>query len=194
MPLILTHGWPWTFWDFHKVIGPLSDPAAFGGDAADAFDVVVPSLPGFGFSTPLTKTGLALREITDRWVVLMRDVLGYQRFATQGGDIGAIVSADLGHAYAEHLIGVHVNLAVPLSLELPPASDYSAEEEGWFEKTNTSLSKRVAMLPFKAQNHRQRHTASQTHRLGYVPGSWRNGGPGAIAAGMSNNDLLKMSC
>ena len=58
IPLILTHGWPWTFWDFHKVIRPLTDPAAFGGDPADAFDVVVPSLPGFGFSTPLTKPGV----------------------------------------------------------------------------------------------------------------------------------------
>ena len=76
MPLILTHGWPWTFWDFHKVIRPLTDPAAFGGDPHDAFDVVVPSLPGFGFSIPLAKTGIAIREVSDRWVVLMREVLG----------------------------------------------------------------------------------------------------------------------
>ncbi len=58
LPLVLTHGWPWTFWDFHEVIGPLADPAAHGGDPEDAFDVVVPSLPGFGFSTPLTKPGV----------------------------------------------------------------------------------------------------------------------------------------
>src|SRR5215510_1127401 len=127
MPLILTHGWPWTFWDFHKVIRPLTDPAAFGGDPHDAFDVVVPSLPGFGFSTPLAKTGIAIREVSDRWVVLMREVLGYDRFAAQGGDIGALVSADLGHAHAEHVIGVHLNMAIPLSMELPPESDYSPE-------------------------------------------------------------------
>lgn len=135
MPLILTHGWPWTFWDFHKVIRPLSDPAAYGGDAADAFDVVVPSLPGFGFSLPLTQTGIAVREVTDRWVTLMTEVLGYQRFGAQGGDIGALVSTDLGHVYPERLIGVHLNLAIPLSRELSPASEYSDEEQGWFAKT-----------------------------------------------------------
>jgi pimeloyl-ACP methyl ester carboxylesterase len=112
-----------------KVIRPLSDPAAFGGDPRDAFNVVVPSLPGFGFSTPLAKTGIAIREVSDRWVVLMREVLGYKRFAAQGGDIGALVSTDLGHAYAEHLIGVHLNLAIPLSMELSPESEYSAEEK-----------------------------------------------------------------
>jgi pimeloyl-ACP methyl ester carboxylesterase len=135
MPLILTHGWPWTFWDFHKVIRPLTDPAAFGGDPHDAFDIVVPSLPGFGFSTPLAKIGIAIREVSSRWVTLMREVLGYQRFAAQGGDIGSIVSTDLGHAFAEHLIGVHLSMAIPLSMELPPESDYGAEEKSGFAKT-----------------------------------------------------------
>lgn len=135
MPLILTHGWPWTFWDFHKVIGPLSDPAAFGGDPRDAFDVVVPSLPGFGFSTPLAKMGIAIREVSDRWVVLMREVLGYPRFAAQGGDIGALVSTDLGHTYARHLIGVHLSLAIPLTMEFPPESLYDADEQPGFVST-----------------------------------------------------------
>ena len=63
MPLILTHGWPWTFWDFKDLIGPLSDPAAYGGDPADAFDVIVPSLPGFGFSTPLVRSGLTIWDV-----------------------------------------------------------------------------------------------------------------------------------
>ena len=70
IPLILTHGWPWTFWDFHKVIRPLADPAAHGGDPADAFDVVVPSLPGYGFSTPLTTTGINYWRTADLWVEL----------------------------------------------------------------------------------------------------------------------------
>lgn len=65
IPIILSHGWPWTFWDFQKVIGPLSDPAAYGGDPADAFDVVVPSLPGYGFSSPLRKTGLNFTTTAD---------------------------------------------------------------------------------------------------------------------------------
>ena len=114
IPLILSHGWPWTFWDFNKVIRPLSDPASFGGDPADAFDVVVPSLPGYGFSTPLTKTGINYWNTADLWVKLMRDELGYDKFAAQGGDWGAFITAQLGHKYAQHLIGVHVNLMVPL--------------------------------------------------------------------------------
>ena len=89
MPLILTHGWPWTFWDYEKVIRPLADPAASGGDAADAFDVVVPSLPGFGFSSPLETPGVGWVRTAELWVRLMRDVLGFDRFAAQGGSGGA---------------------------------------------------------------------------------------------------------
>jgi pimeloyl-ACP methyl ester carboxylesterase len=113
-PLILNHGWPWTFWDFHKVIGPLSDPAAYGGDPADAFDVVVPSLPGYGFSTPLEKTGINFWKTADLWVELMAR-LGYPRFAAQGGDWGAFICAQLGHAHADKLVGVHIHTPAPLS-------------------------------------------------------------------------------
>src|SRR4029079_2352534 len=104
IPLIMRHGWPWTFWDYRKVIGPLTDPAAHGGDPADSFDVVVPSLPGYGFSVPLTTLGVNIPRIAELWVGLMRDVLGYDRFGAQGGDWGAFVTAQLGHAHAEHLI------------------------------------------------------------------------------------------
>jgi pimeloyl-ACP methyl ester carboxylesterase len=137
MPLILNHGWPWTFWDLHKVIRPLADPASYGGDPQDTFDVVVPSLPGYGFSTPLTTPGINYWRTADLWVKLMRDVLGYRKFATQGGDWGAIVSAQLGHKYAEHLIGVHLHLMFPLDFYthgLPDVSDYGPEEQGWFAK------------------------------------------------------------
>jgi hypothetical protein len=75
MPIILNHGWPWTFWDLQKVIRPLADPAAYGGDPTDAFDVVVPSLPGYGFSSPLTVPGINYWRTADLWVTLMRDVL-----------------------------------------------------------------------------------------------------------------------
>ena len=108
IPLILTHGWPWTFWDYRKVIGPLTDPAAHGGDPADAFDVVVPSLPGYGFSTPLTRTGINWWKTADLWVGLM-DQLGYGRFAAQGGDWGSFISAQLGHKHPERMIGVHIH-------------------------------------------------------------------------------------
>lgn len=114
IPIVLSHGWPWTFWDYHKVLGPLSDPAAYGGDPADAFDVIVPSLPGFGFSSPLSQPVIP-RQMAALWVRLMRDVLGYERFAASGGDMGAFVSAYLAHEHAEHLIGAHLAFPALLS-------------------------------------------------------------------------------
>jgi pimeloyl-ACP methyl ester carboxylesterase len=107
LPLVLTHGWPWTFWDFRDVIRPLADPAAFGGDAADSFDVVVPSLPGFGFSGPLRKP-ISIWQVADLWVGLMQGVLGYPSFGAHGGDLGMLVTAQLGHRYASRVVGVHM--------------------------------------------------------------------------------------
>ena len=114
IPIVLSHGWPWTFWDLHEVIGPLVDPAAHGGDPADVFDVVVPSLPGFGFSTPLVRSGVSWMTTADLWATLMSDVLGYERFAAQGGDWGAMVTTQIGHKYAERLIGIHLTNAFPV--------------------------------------------------------------------------------
>ena len=114
-PLLLTHGWPWTFWDFKDVIGPLTDPASHGGDPAESFDVVVPSLPGFGFSTPLDKTGINWWTTADLWARLMKEVLGYERFGAHGGDWGTFVTTQLGHKYAQDLIGIHVSGAFPLT-------------------------------------------------------------------------------
>src|SRR5690348_2444211 len=133
IPLILSHGWPWTFWDLHKVIRPLSDPAAFGGSPEDAFDVVVPSLPGYGFSTPLTTPGMNFWRTADLWVTLMK-ALGYPRFAAQGGDWGALVAMQLGHKHAERIIGVHLHFVTALSAAAGKgvdASEYSAEEQGF---------------------------------------------------------------
>lgn len=113
MPLILSHGWPWSFWDFRKMIGPLTDPAAHGGDPADAFDVVIPSLPGYGFSTPLEQPGVNWERTADLWVGLMAR-LGHDRFAAQGGDWGSFIAAQLGHKYADRVIGVHVHTPSPL--------------------------------------------------------------------------------
>jgi len=135
IPIVLNHGWPWTFWDFHKVIGPLSDPAAFGGDAADAFDVVVPSLPGYTFSTPLRRPGINFWNTADLWVALMES-LGYERFATQGGDWGAFISAQLGHKYADRIIGVHIHTPAPLDFmdgQYDP-DDFGSEDASLLEK------------------------------------------------------------
>lgn len=116
MPIVLTHGWPWTFWDFHRVIGPLADPAAHGGDPADSFEVIVPSLPGFAFSTPLARTGVNFWTTADLWHRLMTGVLGHRRYAAHGGDWGALVSGQLGHKYAAALHGIHLAMVAPLHL------------------------------------------------------------------------------
>lgn len=138
MPLILSHGWPWTFWDLHKVIGPLSDPAAHGGDPADAFDVVVPSLPGYGFSSPLTTPGVNAWRTADLWNTLMREILGYDRYAAQGGDWGAILTAQMGHKYAAHLHGIHITLTLPLgfpAVPLPARDAYATDEVHWYDRS-----------------------------------------------------------
>lgn len=137
-PLILSHGWPWSFWDYKKIIGPLSDPAAHGGDAADAFDVIVPSLPGYGFSTPLRKTGVNFWQTSGLWVKLM-EKLGYPRFAAHGADWGALITADLGHRYADRIIGAHFTLMLPLDLlsggTMPDPADYAPEEAALAQRT-----------------------------------------------------------
>jgi len=139
IPLVMNHGWPWTFWDFHKVIRPLADPGAHGGDPRDAFDVVVPSLPGYGFSEPLATPGINFWRTADLWVTLMRDVLGYDKFAAQGGDWGAAIAAQLGHKYAQHLIGIHVHLLVNLNFigrgGGPQPEDFGPGEETWLARS-----------------------------------------------------------
>ncbi|MFE3635388.1 epoxide hydrolase family protein [Streptomyces sp. NPDC059168] len=108
-PLILTHGWPGSVVEFLDVAGPLADPVAHGGDAADAFHVVVPSLPGFGLSGPTAEPGWEAGRVADAWAELMRR-LGYERFGAQGGDWGAVVSRELGRAHPDRVTGVHLNL------------------------------------------------------------------------------------
>jgi pimeloyl-ACP methyl ester carboxylesterase len=117
VPLILSHGWPWTFWHWSKVIDPLADPGAFGGDPAEAFDVIVPSLPGFGFSTPLPNNpDMNFWKIADLWHTLMTDTLGYAKYAAGGCDVGSLVTGQLGHKYSDELYGIHIGSAQKLSL------------------------------------------------------------------------------
>ena len=111
LPLIVTHGWPGSIVEFLKVIGPLTDPVARGGDAADAFDVVCPSLPGYGFSGKPSVTGWGVGRIATAWAELMAR-LGYERYGAQGGDWGAAVTSALGHHDPDHLAGIHLNMPV----------------------------------------------------------------------------------
>jgi pimeloyl-ACP methyl ester carboxylesterase len=141
MPLILTHGYPWTFMDFAAVIGPLREPGAFGGDPADSFDVVVPSLPGHVFSAPLERTGVNFVTTAELWIELMR-ALGYERFSVGGGDWGALVSSQLGHRHADLIYGVHLTLTLPLALfdtRLPGRTAYAPEELHLFEQTRRKM-------------------------------------------------------
>ncbi|MFE9097387.1 epoxide hydrolase family protein [Streptomyces sp. NPDC007264] len=108
-PLVVTHGWPGSIVEFLDIVGPLADPAAHGGDRADAFHVVVPGIPGFGLSGPTRDTGWEAGRVADAWVELM-DRLGYRRFGAQGGDWGAGISRELGRAHPDRVIGVHLNL------------------------------------------------------------------------------------
>jgi pimeloyl-ACP methyl ester carboxylesterase len=108
LPLVLTHGWPGSVVEFLDVIGPLTDPRAHGGASEDAFHVVIPSLPGFGFSGPTADAGWGTERIARAWAELMRR-LGYQRYGAQGGDIGAVVSPQVGRVATDHVVGVHVN-------------------------------------------------------------------------------------
>jgi epoxide hydrolase len=111
MPLIITHGWPGSVVEFHKVIEPLTNPTAHGGNAADAFHVVCPSLPGFGFSGKPTTTGWGVDRIARAWAVLM-DRLGYARYAAQGGDWGSSITTSLGAQDPSHCLGIHITLAM----------------------------------------------------------------------------------
>ena len=130
LPLILTHGWPGSIVEFLKLIGPLTDPVAYGGDAADSFDVVIPSLPGFGFSQKPTETGWTVARIAGAWVELMKR-LGYPRWTAQGGDWGAVVTTALGAMQPEGLLGIHLNTQYAFPARIPdslsPEERYAVE-------------------------------------------------------------------
>jgi len=118
MPLVLTHGWPGSFVDFLRMIGPLTDPVAFGGDAADSFDVVIPSLPGFGFSEKPVGTGWDAARIAAAWAELMTR-LGYERWAAHGGDWGAVVTTALGAMRPRGLLGIHLTTPFAVPAQIP---------------------------------------------------------------------------
>ena len=109
VPLILTHGWPGSVFEFLEAIGPLTDPARFGGSPEDAFDVVVPSVPGFGFSSKPKGKPIGLPTTALLWNRLMTEVLGYAKYGSQGGDVGSGVTNQLAHQYPDSLLGIHFN-------------------------------------------------------------------------------------
>jgi pimeloyl-ACP methyl ester carboxylesterase len=109
LPLVLTHGWPGSVVEFLEVVEPLRNPTATGGDAVDAFHVVCPSLPGYGFSDKPTRAGWGVERIADAWTEVMT-ALGYEHFGAQGGDWGAAVTTELGRSHADRCIAIHLNM------------------------------------------------------------------------------------
>jgi len=114
LPLIVTHGWPGSVAEFLETIGPLTDPRAHGGDPTDAFHLVIPSIPGFGFSGPTREAGWGTRRVADAWAELMGH-LGYDHYGAQGGDWGALISPEVGRVAPAHVVGVHVNALVTMA-------------------------------------------------------------------------------
>lgn len=133
LPLIITHGYPGSIVEFIEMIGPLTNPRAFGGDPADAFHVVVPSLPGYGFSTPLSGTGWEVRHTAHAWKELMAR-LNYERYGAQGGDIGSGVSGDLAKVDPDHMVGVHVNTDASAAALFAQADNLLDSEKVAFER------------------------------------------------------------
>jgi pimeloyl-ACP methyl ester carboxylesterase len=136
IPLVLTHGWPGSFLEMLKIIPLLTDPAKHGGDPSVCFDVIVPSLPGFGFSDRPSKRGMNTFKVAELWAELMQ-VLGYNRFAAQGGDFGAAVSTILGLRYPDRILGIHLNY-IPGSYrpDLQPVAKLTELEEASLRDTD----------------------------------------------------------
>ncbi len=133
MPLLLSHGWPGSVWEFNKLLPMLTDPARFGGDPNDAFTVVAPSLPGYTLSFKPNQPRFGVPDIAKTFTQLMGDVLGYDRFAAQGGDWGSFISAYLAYSVPERMVGIHINL-LPLRREPPNPQEQSTPEMEAFRK------------------------------------------------------------
>ena len=151
MPLVITHGWPGSTVEFMKVIGPLTDPVASGGDAADAFHVVAPSLPGFGFSAKPTRPGWGVDRIGTAWDELMGR-LGYDRYVAQGGDWGSAVTTRIGAQNLGRCVGIHLNMPVAFPgpddmADLTPAEIAALGKAGHYQEHESGYSKQQSTRP-----------------------------------------------
>lgn len=151
LPLLLTHGWPGSVIEFHKVIGLLTDPVAHGGEARDAFHIVAPSLPGYGFSDKPTTTGWGVERIAEAWITLMRR-LGYDRFVAQGGDWGAAVTTAIGVARPPECLAIHLNMPIVFPeagdmADLTPAEQAAVARIQLYQEKGSGYSKQQGTRP-----------------------------------------------
>ena len=184
MPLIMTHGWPGSVVEFMEIIGPLTDPGAHGGDPGDAFHMVVPSIPGFGFSGPTRERGWNVTRVARAWDSLMGR-LGYQRYGAQGGDWGSAISRELGVIVPEQMIGVHLNMLSPyVSGDLP--ADLSDSDRARVERLRRfrlAGSGYSAIQSTRPQTVGYGLTDSPAGQLGWIAekfGEWTDGGLSAV--------------
>jgi pimeloyl-ACP methyl ester carboxylesterase len=137
-PLLLSHGWPGSILEFHKLIPMLTHPSQFGGDPADSFTVVAPSLPGYGLSFSPNQPRFGVEEIADCFASLMSDVLRYKRFGAQGGDWGSFITSRLAYSHGDRLIGIHLNM-MPLRRDPKMVANPTSEERKYLEELATWL-------------------------------------------------------
>lgn len=140
LPLIITHGWPGSVFELLKVVGPLTDPTAYGGKAEDAFDLVIPSMPGYGFSEKPKGTGWGPEKIGTAWDVLMKR-LGYKQYVSQGGDWGSVIADAMARQAPEGLLGIHVNMPATV-----PADVAKALKDGDQAPAGLSLTEKAAFV------------------------------------------------
>jgi epoxide hydrolase len=159
-PLLLSHGWPGSVAEFFEVVGPLSDPARHGGNADDAFHVVAPSLPGFGFSGPTTERGWNAERISRAFAELMA-TLGYDRYFVQGGDWGSLISMNLGRYFSDRVAAVHVN-----SLSTPPPDGEEDPMSGLTERELADLAAASHFTAYETGYQRLQATKPQTVAYG----------------------------
>ncbi|MGI8927267.1 MAG: epoxide hydrolase family protein [Tepidiformaceae bacterium] len=147
-PLMLVHGWPGSIYEFHHLIGPLTDPASHGGDAADAFDVVIPALPGYGFGGRTTERGWGPSRTAAAFNDLMVRELGYDRYGTQGGDWGGFITAAMAGFHPQHIAGVHTNFpAARAPKEVPEHQRHFIEMRDAFQRDETGYSSTQGTKP-----------------------------------------------
>ncbi|MFY0581712.1 epoxide hydrolase family protein [Cystobacter fuscus] len=191
LPLLLTHGWPGSIYEFHHLIEPLTNPAAHGGDARDAFDVIIPALPGYGFSGKPREPGWDATRVAAVFDRLMVEHLGYSRYGAQGGDWGGIITTALGVGHAEHRWAS--TSTSPLRRHRPDRSRASWRES-MARRWRRSPPPRAATATCRAPSPCRSASGRRIHPRGSPRGSSRSSAPGAIVAGTSSAPSPRTGC